>query len=60
MVSSVSYSVSISLEELENSLHSEVLNKIRSALHVESLKQAHIQVNSVCGDFTFFTIGENK
>lgn len=60
MVKSVSYSVDIDLEELENFLHGEFLNKLRAALHVDSLKHAHVRANSICSDITFFTFSENE
>lgn len=62
MVKTVSYSVDIDLGELENSLHSEFLNKLRAALHVDSLKRAHVRANydTICSGITFFTIGEDE
>lgn len=59
MVSTVSYSVEVDLEELEFCMSSAAVDKICRALHVDSLKQAHVQANSICNGITFFTLVEN-
>lgn len=57
-ISTVTYQVSFSLETLENNLHSEFLRKLKEALHVKSLTEVHVSVNSLVSDIVLYKIME--
>lgn len=58
VISTITYQVSFSLDALENNLHSEFLRKLKEELHVKSLSEVHVSVNSIASDIVLYKIVE--